>query len=192
LDEVTKKIRLVADHFGKSPVIVHSNLRETLDKHVAWYKYGHGPALASIGLAKEETHKKIYIPASNTMTFPQECSTHPHIDPLWSTETLEFVHDAPITRPEKLRVVAELPYVRNLLRVCWQGNAYNCGKCEKCVRTMLSLNLLGYSSDAFGKRPNLSHINQLSRSAKGTTNWALWAQNIAEAEDLLKALKGQL
>jgi len=190
--EVIEKVQLVADHFGKNAVFVHSSLRDRLDKLMDWYRYGHGPALASVILEMEHVYKKIYVAASNTMYAIQKCSTHPYIDPLWSTETLEFAHDAPISRLDKLRGLADNQFALDLLRVCFQGGAYNCSQCEKCVRTMMSLSVLGLNSAAFGKRPPLSHINKLSHQANGTTAWALWNQNIVEMEELLKALKGQL
>ena len=38
--------------------------------------------------------------------------------------------------------------MRNL-HVCWQnGTAHNCGRCEKCVRTLLTLELLGVREKA--------------------------------------------
>jgi len=44
----------------------------------------------------------------------------------------------------KLRVLARYPESLARLRVCWENpSAYNCGHCEKCVRTMLGLRALG-------------------------------------------------
>jgi hypothetical protein len=191
-EKTVATIRDVAKHYGKTAVIERSDARQRLDRFVEWYRYGHGPALASVALAHEDTYRKVYVPASNTMKIIQKCSTHPHIDHLWSTETLRFVHDAPITRPEKLRTIGEDTFALNRLRVCWQGGDYNCSRCEKCVRTMLSLRLLGLQSDAFGQMPPLIDIAILSQKAAGTTNWPLWAQNIDEVEALLKALRGQV
>lgn len=192
LEKVVKEIELAAKKFEKRAVFIQSNIRDTLDKHVHWYRYGHGPALASVGLAKQQDYKKIYIAASNTMANKQKCATHPHIDPLWSTEALQFVHDGLVTRIEKLKEIAKYPFALNQLRVCWQGTDYNCSNCEKCIRTMISLNLLGLNSSSFGKLPSPSHISEISRGAMGTTNWLMWEHNIEEAERLLKAIKGQL
>jgi hypothetical protein len=189
-DKTVATIREVAKHYGKTAVIERSDVRSRLDRFVEWYRYGHGPALASVALAHKDIYRKVYIAASNTMRGIQKCSSHPHIDPLWSTETLQFIHDSPITRLEKLRTIGEDTFALNLLRVCYQGGEYNCSKCEKCVRTMISLRLLGLHSTSFGKIPPLADIAVLSRKAAGTTNWPLWAQNIDETEALLKALKG--
>lgn len=192
LKEVIETIQRVADYFGKNAVFIHSNVRDRLDKFVEWYKYGHGPALASVALAHEHLYKKIYIAASNTMTIIQKASTHPYIDHLWSTETLQFVHDSPITRVEKMKKIAEHQFAVDLIRVCFQGKEYNCNKCEKCVRTMITLKLLGLESKSFGNLPSLADISEISKKSFGTITWPMWIQNIEEAEKMLKALKGQL
>lgn len=45
---------------------------------------------------------------------------------------------------EKLRGLIDHPEALSRLRVCWENQAnYNCGLCEKCVRTMLGLRALG-------------------------------------------------
>jgi hypothetical protein len=44
----------------------------------------------------------------------------------------------------KLHVLVQYPEVLSRLRVCWENEGnYNCGLCEKCVRTMLGLRALG-------------------------------------------------
>ena len=49
------------------------------------------------------------------------------------------------SRLDKLDVVAREPAARHSLRVCWEnrGGAYNCGRCEKCLRTMVAMDALG-------------------------------------------------
>lgn len=44
-----------------------------------------------------------------------------------------------------MKRVIQDPKARAFLRVCWQNpdNAYNCCRCEKCIRTMLALEALG-------------------------------------------------
>lgn len=195
IEEVKEKIELVAYIFEKKAVFIQSTIRDTLDKHVHWQKYGHGPALASVGLANEQTYKKIYIAATYTLSpasIRKKCASHPHIDPLWSTESLEFVHDGAVTRIEKLKEIGRNQFATDHIRVCWQGTSYNCSKCEKCIRTMISLSLLGLNSASFGRMPTLSRISEISRKAVGTATWPMWTQNIEEAEKLLKALKGQM
>lgn len=72
---------------------------------------------------------------------------HPDLDPLWSTDRLAVEHvGADATRLKKISFIAKYPIVLNTLRVCWRNpkNKYNCGECEKCLRTMVAL----YAIDA--------------------------------------------
>lgn len=200
LEEIREKIQYVARIFNKRPVFWLSNIRDCLDNHVNW-ELGHGPALAAEGLLRDNVYKKIYIPAS-TVDPSIPCGSHQDIDPLWSTEALEFIHYGAISRLEKLQYIAEKSQLAlDLLRVCYQGKSYNCSKCAKCVRTIISLNLLGLHSAAFDRRPSLQTVNRLAKEVimKGELRLPnrkpqhpLWGQNIREAERFLKALKGQL
>ena len=90
-----------------------------------------------------------------TVTWRLPCS-HPALDPLWSTEAVEVVHDGAETRRvDKVAALAASPLALRYLRVCWEnrGGAYNCGRCGKCMRTMVDLDLagaLGHTVDATG------------------------------------------
>ena len=48
-------------------------------------------------------------------------------------------------RLDKIKYIASSPLALRWLRVCWQnlGISYNCGRCEKCLRTMIGLELAG-------------------------------------------------
>ena len=43
------------------------------------------------------------------------------------------------TRIEKIQAIADAGIARDTLRVCWQNvpGTLNCGRCEKCIRTMV-------------------------------------------------------
>ncbi|GAB4548798.1 MAG: hypothetical protein Tsb0014_43480 [Pleurocapsa sp.] len=77
--------------------------------------------------------------------------SHPLLDPLYSSSNLQIRHEnAALSRLEKTKLVGEWDVALKHLRVCnekesYQEGNYNCGNCEKCVRTMtafLSLGLL--------------------------------------------------
>jgi len=201
LEQIREKMNQVGRLFGKQAIFWISDIRDNMDRYVNWQPFGHGPALAAEALLRENIYKKIFIPGTNDTPIIH-CASHPDIDPLWSTETLEFVHHGVISRLEKIKYIAEKSQCAlDLIRVCYQGDNYNCNKCTKCVRTIISLNLLGLHSASFGRRPSLETINKHARKtiAKGelylpgkNPRWPLWEQNIKEAEQLLKALKGQL
>jgi hypothetical protein len=90
--------------------------------------------------------------------------SNPLTDPLLSSPSFQIVHDgAGYGRIEKLRHLTEWPGSLRHVRVCWQGAQLdrNCCACEKCLRTMLMLDVCGVTqSDAF---PNPIDPNVVSR-----------------------------
>jgi hypothetical protein len=73
--------------------------------------------------------------------------SHPVIDPLWSSENMEIIHDgANADRVTKIMdTIALYPEALRLLRVCVnkRGGSGNCGFCVKCIRTMTALEMAG-------------------------------------------------
>jgi len=134
----------VAGNFRKTLIPISTNLRSLTDRFVHW-DFAFGPALASIGLSLQSWLGRVYI-ASDLPNVPYPTGSRPDLDPLWSTETTAFVHHGYETvKREKGKAVACNPLARKYLRVCWENwhGAYNCGKCMKCVLTMLDLHLAG-------------------------------------------------
>ena len=65
---------------------------------------------------------------------------------LLSTEHTELVDEGGrFSRVERTAQIATHPQVQRSLRVCWRnpGGAYNCGRCNKCLLTMVPLEVLG-------------------------------------------------
>ena len=48
-----------------------------------------------------------------------------------------------VARTEKIKYIADDKFVQKSLKVCNDNEQENCGKCEKCMRTMLSLDIVG-------------------------------------------------
>jgi hypothetical protein len=131
---------------GKRLIEVETNARELLDPYGNWGTHTHGSALASVAHALSGVVRKAYIPSSFDRGERFAWGSHPLLDPLWSSEALEVVHDdTTVTRFHKTATIAGSNVALAHLRVCWENrdNAYNCGRCEKCVRTMLTLRLAG-------------------------------------------------
>jgi hypothetical protein len=136
--------REAASIFGKRLIVVRTNLRvDQLRMPVSWVMY-FGAALAAVAHSLTPNHGKVYIASCYSYADVCPCGSDPLLDPLWSTEAVRVVHDSGETRMDKLRVLVQYPEVLARLRVCWQNTGeYNCGVCEKCVRTMLGLRALG-------------------------------------------------
>lgn len=136
--------RDIAEYFGKTLIPISTNLKNLTDHYAHWV-FAYGSALASIGLSLQGMFGRVYV-ASDLPNRLYPTGSRPDLDPLWSTETTTFIHHGYETlRREKGRVVAGNPLAQKYLRVCWENwhGAYNCGRCMKCVLTMLELHLVG-------------------------------------------------
>jgi hypothetical protein len=141
---VLPAIRAVAAQMKKTLVEVSTNIREFSDSIVDWALDYHGSALAAVALLLAPTLKKVYIAASHSESDTFRWGSHLCLDPLYSTEAVSLIHDgANATRIEKVAAIAENRLVQQTLRVCNKAHAYNCGRCEKCLRTMINLRVAG-------------------------------------------------
>ena len=137
----------VAAVLDKTVLPVTTNLRDFSDRVVDWVRAYHGPALASVVLALGGAIRKTHISAGLTYASLAPQGSHPLLDPLWGTELVTFVHDGlEADRMAKIRFLANSPILVANLRVCATSEiteAYNCGHCEKCLRTMIALHAAG-------------------------------------------------
>lgn len=145
---------------GKQLVIIDTNVRQYADdKKISW-EFMHGLLLASIGSLF--SFDKIFIPSSFTYLDLFPWGSHPVSDPMWSTENTNIVHHgAGCGRAEKTRKISDNISVMQNLHVCWRSKSSNCGKCSKCVRTMLVLDCLGVDSSALPYGKSLDEIQAL-------------------------------
>jgi hypothetical protein len=107
----------------------------------------HGGAVIGSALALGGGVRRFYVPASHTEGRLIPWGSGPRIDPLLSTGTLEVVHDGvQATRLIKTAAIGGWPPTFGRLRVCVSSDPAlpNCCRCEKCVRTMMTLDLLGF------------------------------------------------
>lgn len=123
----------------------------------------------------------MYIASGHTWRELWPDGSHPLTDPLWSSSSTRIVHHArDVTRADKLERIGREPGALEILRVCWQDQGFNCGKCEKCVRTMVLLRLLGLKSPNF---PALGEIGAVASLVPGNPSEAVF---VAEAVELAK------
>jgi len=127
----------------------------------------HGPALIATALFFKHRLSDFYIPSSYKEGAYPNWGTHPDLDPLLSSESMNIVHHGShVNRVQKLKLVAQAPMSYDRLRVCWIQDIglRNCGRCEKCVRTQIALDIVGALSKykTFDKRTlDHSQIRQL-------------------------------
>ncbi len=151
-----------------------------------------GAAIWSSALALQRGFCKVFIPSHYTfytaIQIPNIVS--PFTDPLWSTDLVRIVHDGcEANRFEKIvRQIVSSKIATDNLSVCWSkseisvrgkktgsrseegvsGVEYNCGRCEKCLRTIMALNLLGIEESPVFPRISLDECEQalLSKEVK--------------------------
>lgn len=148
-----------ADSRSKDLILVTTNMRYLpTGVGLSWPLHCQGLGLASV--AHLLGYGKVFVPASYTYAELFPCASHPLTDPMLSTEGVALFHDGATRRSEKIKKIAKDRNALDMLRVCWHDNGYNCGECEKCVRTMLTLKLLGVNSKSF---PELGDIKVLEK-----------------------------
>jgi hypothetical protein len=141
----TETARRVARELGKELVEVDTDVHDFTNPIFEW-EYYMVAAMATVAQLLGDRVERALIPAEHTYADPVPWGSHPLVDPLWSTETVELVHDGAASRRiEKVALVARSELAMEVLRVCWRNTAgaYNCGSCEKCLRTMLALHAAG-------------------------------------------------
>ena len=144
-DMIADRAGRVAADSGRSLLIVETNARQFFNAVVGWEFY-HGSVLAGTALALGGRLRSCTIPSSHAYSELLPWGSDPLLDPLWSTESLQIVHDGcEARRTDKVKRLARWPLVLQHLRVCWPDwtQDYNCGRCEKCIRTMIGLHLAG-------------------------------------------------
>jgi hypothetical protein len=146
-----ENLRAAAEELGKPLIELETNVRPIANAFaVEFADYSSAP-LAAAALLFQNTFGKVFIASSFSYLALTRWGSHPLIDPLWSTESLEFVHDGcEATRPMKLAMLADNDVAMRRLRVCHRTGVdrdgaatVNCGECPKCIRTMINLRAAG-------------------------------------------------
>lgn len=144
-DRLAERNATIAATLGKSLVPIATNLRESSWRRTNWGRLSQGAALAAVALALESRFQRVLLPSSVPYRSRRPWGTHPLVDPLLSTSRLAIRNDGAVApRAVKARAVAVSDLAMQQLRVCWvEGTDVNCGRCEKCLRTLTVFELLG-------------------------------------------------
>ena len=139
----------IAKDAGISLVPVYTNIRYLDDDWIFYRDEFQGAILAAIAHALSRQLTTVSIAATFDVANLGPWGSHPLLDPNYSTSDLRIRHDGIVfSRLSKTRLVADWSVALQHLRVCNKTQYYrpgvlNCGACEKCVRTMLALLVLG-------------------------------------------------
>lgn len=172
---ITERLRQVAREMGKEFIEVEADLQNFSDNYVNWFYY-YGSAMGALAQLLSNRFKKIYIASSYPYNNLKPCGSNPISDPLWRTEALEIIHDGCESyRAKKVVTIAKSPIAVSNLRVCQnygENREYNCGKCEKCLRTMAVLQAQGIlENSAFPSTINLEAISTVDLPEHLTRSW---------------------
>lgn len=147
LRSIHRRIDTVATQTQKTPYYCQSNLRDLSDSIMNWGQF-HGAALAAIGMLT--TFQTILI-SGESFDWP-DWGLRFGLDELFTTPHQSFtLYGHLMTRDEKIREIKRSPWFPLFLdhvRVCWKNSnlpnaPYNCSRCQKCLRTALTLQALG-------------------------------------------------
>lgn len=161
----SQRLASIARELGKTLVDVSTNLRSTRLRETSWGYLLHGCALASVGLALEGRFRTLLVAGPYDYGHVVPWGTHPQTDGLLSSSGTEVLHDgATHDRFEKVEYIARFEIALKNLHVCYrQTSDENCGACEKCLRTMSMLEVLG-RLEACGRFPRGAKVSErLSR-----------------------------
>ena len=115
-----------------------------------WTNVLHGALLAAVGHALANQVSSLTIASTYPVAAQHPWGSHPAVDPLYSSSYLRVKHEGvQFTRFERTQLLAEWDNGLANLHVCTRihTDRRNCGQCEKCLRTMTALALLGRLAD---------------------------------------------
>lgn len=104
---------------------------------------------------------------------------------LMSTNNLTFYSSGgEVWRTQKIKKFADDPFIQSHLKVCNNDDDQNCCTCEKCMRTMLSL-------DIIGKLPEFKNSFDISAFQRGRFKYLIVVESdtIEASRDLLRSIK---
>ncbi len=125
---------------------VYTNIRHLCDERELWLDSFFGAVLAAAAHTFSKRLSLLFIASSYDIPHLHPCGSHPLLDPEYSSYSMRIRHrDYALSRLEKIAIVSKWDTAFQNFRVCLANvpDRLNCGKCEKCVRTMTELLALG-------------------------------------------------
>jgi len=144
-DEVEARLREAATELGLPLHVVTTNLRELSDPRLPWDVY-FGVADVVIAHSLAPLFDRFLIAGDADYEVQVRFGANLLVDQLWSSEALEIVDAGNrSSRQQRLERLVEHPAACRTLRVCWEipDQTYNCGRCRKCLMTMIALEAIG-------------------------------------------------
>ena len=185
LQQVETRLRDLARKAGTKLAIVETNIRQFCDPRVSYARFSHGSMFAAIGHFTHQDFGQILIPSSHPAGRPN--GSHFILDPLWSSSGLQVIHHGTgTTRIEKVAFLASRPETHSTLKMCntVRDPNVNCGKCAKCVTTMLMFHLCGVDRVNGASFENLTVPRLLLNPLRSVSHRRMAIETIRLAEHL--------
>jgi hypothetical protein len=137
-----------------------------------WGNVFEGAVFAAVGHALSRRLTVVSLASSYDTPNLHPHASHPLLDPNYSSYELRIRHDGiAFSRAEKTRLLAAWDVALKHLRVCnktafYQSGKLNCGRCEKCLRTMITLYTLGVLEQASAFPPTDLSAEFVSNAVK--------------------------
>ena len=208
LDGVVSQLEAAREHLAPIAaeteieiIPVATNLRALNPSTWFWQKEYQGAVLAGIGHLFAESISNLSIASGLPISHLDRQGYHPLLDDNYATHSLSVRHElAHLGRYEKTALIASSFDLLDELHVCnasLDGDV-NCGRCEKCVRTMLALEGLGLlaTSSAFPTNEltpeDLRSVRIVERGVEGDYVELLEPLHAAGRNDLTRVIRRRI
>ncbi len=142
-------VRKYCDKYNKKLITIKTNLQEVICSE---FKYGFSNThtVRNLGtILLLQNHFKHYYYASTYnldklyIDTTDDMSHYEHWLMAYISGSVKFYSaNSNMNRIEKTKYISKFPDTYDFLHVCWR-NETNCGTCNKCIRTLVQLDLLG-------------------------------------------------
>jgi hypothetical protein len=144
------RLAAIAQRAGKPLISCATNIRQTRWGVSHWEHLCFGPALGMTAHFLGSDFRRVYVPGSFDFSTLRPWGSHPLSDNLFTSSSTEVLHEgAEATRYEKTEYLCGSDLAIETLHVCYRGQSglgqddTNCCACQKCLRTMIALEILG-------------------------------------------------
>jgi hypothetical protein len=139
-------------------LVVRSNVEVLGEDNEFFLTASHGAHLLAVAHLFPRRVSSVSVAASQDAFEPKPWGSHPMLDNQYATSAIDVIHEGfDLRREERIARIARWKEALPFLMVCTQGplpdGKRNCGRCEKCLRTMVALLLL----DALGPPAPFPH-----------------------------------
>lgn len=150
-EEEHKRVVEYCKKYNHKLITVESNIRKICYTEFDYMAFGKTHTYNNLGtiILLQSYFKRYYYASAHNLdhfalnTIKDSAEYEKWLIPLLETENLKlYSANMAMTRIEKTKYISTFPETYDNLHVCW-SNDNNCGICRKCLRTLVTLDILG-------------------------------------------------